>query len=92
MSDWRDEVWAVLADECGAFTEDDRYAHSVSEFKQFWPECREFRFIGRLGFGGKVWANDGRVYVTCYPEDETPARRTANERLAPLAANLSSVV
>ena len=49
-------------------------------------ECPEFRFCGSLGFGGKFWVNDGRFYVNCYREDETPKRRKviekANEKLA----------
>jgi len=39
--------------------------------------CTEYRFCGSLGFGGKFWDNAGRWYVTCYSEDETPARLTA---------------
>jgi hypothetical protein len=34
----------------------------------------EWRFGGTLGFGGKFWVNDGRMYVQCYREDETPRR------------------
>lgn len=38
----------------------------------------EYRFMGSLGFGGKVWLyNSEAPYVTCYQEDETPARRQA---------------
>src|ERR1700743_1201522 len=37
-------------------------------------DCREWRFIGALGFGGKFWRFDGRYAVNCYPEDRTPAR------------------
>jgi hypothetical protein len=31
--------------------------------------CAEYRFQGDLGFGGKFWRNDGRWYVSAYPED-----------------------
>lgn len=44
----------------------------------------EYRFMGRLGFGGKFWWQIphnlpgrkplGQWYVTCYPEDSTPER------------------
>jgi hypothetical protein len=48
----------------------------------------EYRFQGDLGFGGKFWINDGRVYVSCYREDETDERRgriaVANHMLAEL--------
>ncbi len=31
----------------------------------------EWRFGGALGFGGKLYSNAGRVYVSYYPEDMT---------------------
>lgn len=75
-------VWQVLVEECGAFEP------QLDEMRALWPGCREFRFMGGLGFGGKVWANAGKVYVTCYPEDENAARHEmierANKRLADL--------
>jgi len=37
-------------------------------------EWTEWRLGGSLGFGGKVWFNAGRWYVTSYREDETPER------------------
>ena len=39
--------------------------------------CREYRFQGSLGFGGKFRNNgshDDTPYVDCYPEHKTPAR------------------
>lgn len=54
------------------------------------PDCIEFRFVGSLGFGGKVWSTsrDRPAYVNCYSEDETPERlkviEQANARLAAL--------
>jgi hypothetical protein len=36
-------------------------------------ECQEWRFQGKLGFGGKYWS--ARNKVDCYYEDETPAYR-----------------
>lgn len=38
----------------------------------------EYRFQGSLGFGGKYYS--GRNRVTCYSEDETPARRATIEK------------
>jgi hypothetical protein len=51
--------------------------------------CREYRFCGSLGFGGKFY-NEARGWtVGCYREDETPARLAAiaatNAALAALA-------
>ena len=37
--------------------------------------CPEYRFGGALGFGGKFWRNGGRLYVTCYQEDETASKK-----------------
>ena len=34
----------------------------------------EWRFQGALGFGGKFWNWDGRWYVSCYREDDSPER------------------
>lgn len=47
---------------------------------QYQDFSREFRFQGNLGFGGKFWRNDGRFYVNCYREDETPERLETIER------------
>ena len=77
-------VWDVLVSEAGA--RPDQFA----EFNHHWPQCREFRFMGSLGFGGKVWANDGRVYVNCYPEDANPERRATMERTNALLAQLQA--
>ncbi len=68
------DVWAILVDECGA--RDDAFM----EFICNWPKCVEFRFGGKLGFGGKVWADRDRIHVTCYPEDMTDERRAIIER------------
>lgn len=57
----------------------------------------EYRFGGSLGFGGKFWRRHvpgGREQwaVTCYPEDQTPARTSTiaetNRVLSLLAAEL----
>lgn len=76
-------VWDVLVEECGARESE------FEDFVYYWPDCREFRFGGGLGSGGKVWARaHGKVDVTCYPEDENQKRHEmiekANKRLADL--------
>lgn len=93
-------IWQILVEECGA-DDEIRYPHlgmstTKAEFVHNWP-CGEFRFMGDLGFGGKVrqpwsvatkgeWTHGGQVYVDCYPEDSTPERKAmierANTRLA----------
>jgi hypothetical protein len=51
--------------------------------------CREYRFMGALGFGGKFWQQS--MTVTCYPEDETPERRAIIERANAALADLLAV-
>lgn len=63
-----ESVWQILVEEAGAWPDD------ITQFQYHWPECGEYRFMGKLGFGGKVWANRGDVYVTCYPEDDNRER------------------
>lgn len=87
------EVWAhrvlnVLVDTCAAGE------HLRREFVFHFPECREFRFQGALGFGGKVYSTpDKPAYVGCYKEDRNPERdamvMTANARLASLGPGWS---
>jgi hypothetical protein len=75
----KDEVWKILVEECGAHEE------PMGDWIH-WPDCREYRFCGALGFGGKVWHSEVRwtdpcpVYVTCYPEDMTPERKAMIEK------------
>lgn len=69
-------IHQVLVDECGAAHDD------LEAFAQQWPECREYRFGGTLGFGGKVWAGTWTEppYVTQYPEHATEGSKAAIER------------
>jgi hypothetical protein len=63
------EIYDILVQECGAFERD--RPHFV--YCQTNEEIPEWRFCGKLGFGGKFWRNDDRLYVNCYRESETPA-------------------
>jgi hypothetical protein len=84
-----DAAYTVLVEECGARDDDQRayFLTAVKGLKRF-----EFRFMGALGFGGKLWLSEGRrdLRVSCYREDETPDRlamiERANQRLASLVA------
>jgi hypothetical protein len=83
----RDAIYDVLVRECGAHdSETDRLQWAV-----FWKNGppNEYRFIGKLGFGGKVWISRSEPpHVSCYREDETPERlamiATANAALTEL--------
>jgi len=60
-------IYNLLAD-IGKAPENERYsfihAHCVDR-----DGCKEWRFQGQLGFGGKYWSDTNEV--TYYPEDET---------------------
>ena len=79
-------VYDILVQECGAWDRD--YERQNFVMNQTTEEVPEWRFCGKLGFGGKFWNNCGRRYVTCYREDENPERlkmiEAANKRLAAL--------
>lgn len=63
-------VYDVLVS-LGAGTSDSDY----SQWTNFWNgDGTEYRFCGLLGFGGKFWRANGRWYVNCYSEHETPER------------------
>lgn len=91
------KIYDILVEECRASDHPDQrraFVHHLTEYLV--PEnpassmCFEYRFCGALGFGGKFWVNSGRLYVSCYSEDESPARKAmiarANQRLMPLYA------
>lgn len=66
-------VWAHLVDICGADKEGQAdFVRAAQEKDGDYPSL-EYRFQGSLGFGGKVYLDDP-PRVSCYPEDETPAR------------------
>ncbi len=70
-------AWKILVERVGA----DNSAEAEHDFVQTFlnTPCREYRFIGTLGFGGKFWRMQRRYYVSCYPEDidATGERRIA---------------
>jgi hypothetical protein len=79
-----DKVYDILVDVCGAgeYMRDSFVAMQTSEM------IYEWRFGGDLGFGGKFWNVNDKLYVNCYPEDNNPERQKmideANEKLSKL--------
>ena len=78
-----DQVYDVLVTNAGATD----HPTNRAMFRHFWDHHQpggldEFRFMGSLGFGGKLWRNarTNECHVSCYREHETP------ERLATIAA------
>lgn len=87
-----DAIYDVLV-ECGAskaLLDRAQFVVYVSTERNGEDGSREWRFAGRLGFGGKLYVASGRVYVGCYPESRTPERialiEAANEKIAALVA------
>ena len=85
------KVLQILKEECGYRCDPyngEGFIRAITTVGNEHP-CEEYRFIGALGFGGKFRNNGNRAntpYVDCYPENETPDRKTmieaANMRLA----------
>lgn len=86
------QVYDVLVEIAGA-PESGR-----EQFVQHFP-TREWRFMGLLGFGGKVWVHgfgtrfiSPAIYVTCYPEEMNAERQEiielTNARLLVLTGNI----
>jgi len=73
-SDRKRAIWRILVEECGALEK------QWDQFYYHWPQCREFRFQGDLGFGGKVYNMGDRVWVDNYREHSTDETRAAIER------------
>lgn len=83
-------LYEILEQTVGAPTEKESFMHHIQEALDK-GERLEYRFIGNLGFGGKLWIHPHKTpYVTCYQEDETPGRRqlikAANEEIQALVS------
>lgn len=92
-----DDIWDVLEEECGAARAGEARQRGI--FRRYLlgqlesGGLAEFRFMGSLGWGGKVYVDRTTCRVGCYSEDETPERRkaidSANARLAALRSALT---
>ncbi len=88
-------IWdEVLVPTCAASNHPDERASFVLAYLDPEHPATEFRFQGRLGFGGKFWLDDRLVgRVTCYREDETPENLAMiRQALAQLASLRSRFV
>lgn len=73
-----ERIWETLVRCCGAKPDGLEDFLFATDFGEEHHRVTEYRFIGSLGFGGKVWIKPGKApYVTCYQEDTTPARSQA---------------
>ena len=63
----------------GGASETYRYSFISEHVRNEDFACREWRFCGHLGFGGKYRSQTNKV--DCYQEDETPERLAIIEKL-----------
>lgn len=68
-------VWGILVNHAGAIDADSNWV----QFRQWWDRYDggydEFRFMGDLGFGGKLHRSRDGLRVSCYPESMTFERQ-----------------
>jgi hypothetical protein len=84
--DQKYRIWSALVLLGGA------HDSGQDAFMRHWPDGQhisEHRFIGVFGFGGKIWWNDDRVYVSYYREDHNDQREAV---LAILNTELSRIM
>jgi hypothetical protein len=81
-------VWDILVAHAGALEEDRvRFVQACLKKDRF-RHLTEWRFCGHLGFGGKFWRNDGRLYISCYKEDQTKKTQKIIDKVNVLLAEL----
>ncbi len=80
-------AYDILVAHAGAKDDADDKESFVTYYMQVEYPATEYRFCGNLGFGGKFWRN-GSFYVSCYPEERTPVRTAAIEKVNNLLAEL----
>lgn len=68
------KVFDLLVIHCGARNDYETHDAFVDAHV---GNCREYRFQGSLGFGGKCYSDDPIPRVGCYSEDRTPHRDSA---------------
>lgn len=71
------QIYQILVDQVGANSKEDDFVTFAHYMER---DCREFRFVGNLGFGGKFY-NDGRWRISCYSEDSNEERDTVIENV-----------
>lgn len=87
------EIFLILKEDCGWLADSHDEGAFIRAICHDEHICHEYRFMGALGFGGKLRNNGNREnlpHVDCYPEDETPERlamiASANLRIAEVFA------
>ena len=73
------KIYDILEKECGAWVSEREgfVYHQVNDEEDL---TSEWRFCGKLGYGGKFWRANDRLYVNYYNEDQTKERDAMVER------------
>lgn len=71
------KVYDVLVEHAGAMEANcEDFIYAVVRWSERNPyQTNEYRFMGRLGMGGKFWLTPESFHVSAYSEDITPKRR-----------------
>jgi len=80
------KVYDILCQMADA-REDDRFGFVESHMDSKYP-CREWRFCGSLGFGGKYRIE--RNTIDCYLEDLTPNRQATIDKVNQALADIKT--
>lgn len=97
--DIANEIFDILVEHAGVYDSESnrrQFIYHQGSKPDKWNKsggCNEYRFGGKLGFGGKFWHNNYRFYVNCYCEDkgskEEKIISTINELLIPIMKNIN---
>lgn len=80
------EIYRVLVTEAGADgrdREEQSFVQAVIE-----PRFTEWRFMGKLGFGGKFKIGSNKWYIDCYKEEMTPVAKTIIDKVNFILSNI----
>lgn len=91
----RKDQWHAIYNElvmcCGASEQEDQRSAFLQYVMRSNSADSEWRFVGWLGSGGKLYSNSGGVYVDCYSEDKSSivafVIKIVNERIAAVISN-----
>lgn len=69
-------AYDILVEHAGARDDEGERQAFAQHVAHVERPCQEYRFQGKLGFGGKFWNDDRREtpFVNCYSENATPER------------------
>lgn len=83
-----DKVWDILVSFAGAYEDKEGYERKNFKYHHYKKGCDEWRFQGKLGYGGKYRSQTNSV--DCHKEDETKERleiiNQTNEALSKVRA------